>query len=41
MLLEMEGFRWMQPSNFERKLKRYECQMNKIKKIKEEERKIA
>ena len=41
MLLEQEKFRWMQPSNFERKLKRYECQMKKIKKIKEEKRKIA
>jgi len=41
MLLEQETFRWMQPSNFERKLKRYECQLKKIKKIKEEERKSA
>jgi len=31
----------MQPSNFERKVKRYVCQLNKIKKIKEEERKSA
>jgi hypothetical protein len=31
----------MQPSNFERKLKRYENQMKKIKKNKEEERKSA
>jgi transposase len=41
MLLEQEEFRWMQPSNFERKLKRYENQLKKIKKIKEEERKSA
>jgi transposase len=41
MLLEQETFRWVQPSNFERKLKRYECQLKKIKKIKEEERKSA
>lgn len=41
MLLEQEVFRWMQPINFERKLKRYECQLKKIKKIKEEERKSA
>jgi len=41
MLLEQEVFRWMQPSNFERKVKRYVCQLNKIKKIKEEERKSA
>jgi len=32
-LLEQEEFRWVQPTNFERKLKRYECQMKKIKKI--------
>jgi hypothetical protein len=38
MLLEQERFRWTQPSNFERKLKRYECQMKKIKKVKEERR---
>jgi len=37
-LLEQEEFRWMQPANFERKLKRYECQLKKIKK---EERKSA
>jgi transposase len=41
MLLEHQEFRWVQPSNFERKLKRYECQLEKIKKIKEEERKSA
>jgi len=41
MLLEQKEFRWIQPSNFERKLKRYECQLKKIKKMKEEERKIA
>mgnify|MGYP003941920263 CR=1 FL=1 len=41
MLLEQQEFRWVQPSNFERKLKRYECQLKKIKKMKEEERKSA
>jgi transposase len=40
MLLEHQEFRWVQPSNFQRKLKRYECQIKKIKKAKEE-RKIA
>jgi transposase len=41
MLLEQKEFRWVQPANFERKLKRYECQLKKIKKMKEEERKSA
>jgi transposase len=34
MLLEQVEFHWMQPSNFERKLKRYDCQLKKIKKKK-------
>jgi transposase len=37
MLLDHEPFRWMQTNNFERKLKRYENQLQKIKKNKEEE----
>jgi hypothetical protein len=41
MLLEEKEFRWVPPATFERKLKRYECQMKKIKKIREQERKIA
>jgi transposase len=40
MLLDQTEFRWVQSANFERKLKRYECQMKKIKNAKEE-RKIA
>jgi len=36
MLLEQQSFRWMQLTNFERKVKRYECQLKKIKKAKEE-----
>ena len=40
MLLEQRTFRWMQPTNFERKVKRHECQLKKIKKA-EEERKSA
>ena len=40
-MLEQEVFGWTQPSNFQRKFKRYENQLKKIKKIKEEERKSA
>jgi transposase len=41
ILLEQEVFRWIQSSNFDRKFKRYENQLKKIKKNKEEERKSA
>ena len=41
MLLDHEPLRWMQTNNFERKLKRYENQLQKIKKNKGEERKSA
>ncbi len=41
MLLDHEPLRWMQTNYFERKLKRYENQLQKIKKNKGEERKSA
>jgi transposase len=36
VLLEQEKSRWPQPSNSEGKLKRYEFQLKKIRKVKEE-----